>query len=332
MFGTGTGTRARLADETESLGCRRALLLATPGMDDVVDTVRSHLGTYDHGLFDGAAMHTPVEVTDKATEAVRKAAADCVVAVGGGSAIGLGKAIALRTDLPQIVLPTTYAGSEVTPVIGETSEGHKTTQRTLAVLPETVIYDVELTLGLPAPVSAASGVNAMAHAAEALVEPGPQPAHLGPGGTIAARPVPGAAEDRRGAGRTRRPYGCAVRLLAGRNVPGHRGNGPAPQVVATSSAACPTFPTRSPTPSSARTSSRSTDRQPRPPSGRIADALGTDAHDAASTLRDFTENLGLPVSLHEVGMPEDGIDRVCQTNGSSKIFVGGDRRVWRSIS
>lgn len=100
--------------------------------------------------------------------AARRLNADCTVAIGGGSAIGLGKAIALRTGLPQVVMPTTYAGSEMTPVLGETADGNKTTQRTLKVLPETVLYDVELTLSLPAPVSAASGVNAIAHAAEAL--------------------------------------------------------------------------------------------------------------------------------------------------------------------
>ena len=90
------------------------------------------------------------------------------MAVGGGSTTGLGKAIALRTDLPQIVLPTTYAGSEMTPILGETEDGVKTTQRTPKVLPEVVIYDVDLTLGLPAAIAATSGMNAMAHAVEAL--------------------------------------------------------------------------------------------------------------------------------------------------------------------
>jgi alcohol dehydrogenase class IV len=113
-------------------------------------------------------MHTPVAVTEAAMAEVSRLGADCTVAIGGGSATGLGKAIALRTDLPQVVIPTTYAGSEMTPVIGETTADGKTTRRTLAVLPETVLYDVELTLTLPAAASAASGVNAMAHAVEAL--------------------------------------------------------------------------------------------------------------------------------------------------------------------
>lgn len=90
------------------------------------------------------------------------------MALGGGSTIGLGKALALRTDLPQIAVPATYAGSETTSILGETEGGRKTTQRSPKVLPETVIYDVELTLSFPPGLSATSGVNALAHAVEAL--------------------------------------------------------------------------------------------------------------------------------------------------------------------
>jgi alcohol dehydrogenase class IV len=90
------------------------------------------------------------------------------VSFGGGSSTGLGKAIALRTDITQIAVPTTYAGSEVTPIIGETKDGVKVTQRTLKVLPEIVIYDVDFTLSLPQRLTVTSGTNAIAHAVEAL--------------------------------------------------------------------------------------------------------------------------------------------------------------------
>src|SRR6185369_5308698 len=90
-------------------------------------------------------------------------------------ATGLAKAIALRTGLPQVIVPTTYAGSELTSVLGETAGGRKTTQRTPAVRPETVLYDVSLTLSLPVPVSAASGLNALAHAVEARYAPDANP-------------------------------------------------------------------------------------------------------------------------------------------------------------
>ncbi|WP_369818241.1 maleylacetate reductase [Novosphingobium sp. ST904] len=101
--------------------------------------------------------------------------ADCLVAIGGGSTTGLGKAIALRTDLPQIVIPTTYAGSEATPILGETVEGRKTTQRSPRILPEIVLYDIDLTLTLPVELSITSGFNAIAHAAEALYAPNGNP-------------------------------------------------------------------------------------------------------------------------------------------------------------
>ncbi len=113
-------------------------------------------------------MHTPVAVTAAAMEDVERLGADSVVSVGGGSSIGLGKAIALRTDLPQIAVPTTYAGSEATPILGETDGGEKVTQRSLRVLPEVVLYDVELTLTLPPGLTVTSGLNAIAHAVEAL--------------------------------------------------------------------------------------------------------------------------------------------------------------------
>jgi maleylacetate reductase len=109
-----------------------------------------------------------VEATDKAMEAARRLQADGLVAVGGGSTIGLAKAIAFRTDLPQIAVPTTYSGSEMTDILGETAGGEKRTLRDPKVRPETVIYDVELTLALPLSVSGPSGMNALAHAVEAL--------------------------------------------------------------------------------------------------------------------------------------------------------------------
>jgi maleylacetate reductase len=164
----GSGTLARIPEELRSLGCGRALVLSTPEQQDAADNVASRLGALCAGTFTQAAMHTPVEVTERAMKAVRELNADCTVAIGGGSTTGLGKAIALRTDLPQIVVPTTYAGSEATPILGETQDGRKTTQRSAKVLPEVIIYDVDLTLTLPPSLSATSGINAIAHAVEAL--------------------------------------------------------------------------------------------------------------------------------------------------------------------
>ena len=164
----GAGTLAQLPAEIDRLGIKRILVLATPQQQADAERTAASLGGKAAGVFAEAAMHTPVEVTERALAAVKALGADGTLAIGGGSTTGLGKAIALRTDLPQIVVPTTYAGSEMTPILGETKDGAKTTIRNLKVLPETVIYDVDLTLTLPPGLSGTSGINAIAHAVEAL--------------------------------------------------------------------------------------------------------------------------------------------------------------------
>lgn len=164
----GTGTIDQLNGEVERLGVKRALVLSTPQQAEMADALAEQLGSLCAGAFAGAVMHTPVEVTEQAMALVREQDVDSVISVGGGSTIGLGKAIAFRTDLPQIVIPTTYAGSEMTPILGETQAGTKTTLNHPRILPEVVIYDVDLTLSLPAALSGTSGINAIAHAIEAL--------------------------------------------------------------------------------------------------------------------------------------------------------------------
>ena len=164
----GAGTLDQLANELARLGISRALILTTPGRQQQASSIASMLGDRCVGTFSHAAMHTPVRVTDRAMACVKQLDADGVVAIGGGSTTGLGKAIALRTDLPQVVVPTSYAGSEMTSILGETRDGVKTTQSSPKVLPETVIYDVDLTLTMPSSLSATSGLNAIAHAVEAL--------------------------------------------------------------------------------------------------------------------------------------------------------------------
>jgi maleylacetate reductase len=121
----GPGVRHQLADEIGQLGCRRALILSTPPQADSAMEMAADLKGMAAGVFTRAAMHTPVAVTEEAMEHARSVDADCVVALGGGSTTGLGKAIAYRTDLPQIVIPTTYAGSEATWILGQTENGEK---------------------------------------------------------------------------------------------------------------------------------------------------------------------------------------------------------------
>ena len=164
----GEGSSESVGEWIEKIGCRRALVLSTPHQKADAERLAKRLGPLAAGIFPGAVMHTPVEVTQAALQVVGDSGADCVVSLGGGSTTGLGKALAYRTDMPQIVIPTTYAGSEVTPILGQTENGRKTTVKDPKILPEVVIYDPALTVGLPVGLSVTSGLNAMAHAVEAL--------------------------------------------------------------------------------------------------------------------------------------------------------------------
>jgi maleylacetate reductase len=164
----GAGTLEHLEREMDLLGSKRALVLCTPQQRDQAQAVADRLRGRCVGVFDRAVMHVQIETAREAREQARALDADCAVAVGGGSTTGLGKAIALESSLPILAIPTTYAGSEMTPIYGLTEGGMKKTGRDARVLPRTVIYDVNLTLSLPPALSATSGMNAIAHAVEAL--------------------------------------------------------------------------------------------------------------------------------------------------------------------
>ncbi|WOF45884.1 maleylacetate reductase (plasmid) [Sphingopyxis indica] len=171
----GVGTLAALGEEAGHLGMKRAFVLSTAAQAGTINAAAHALGEAFAGNFSEAAMHTPIAVTEKALEAARANGADGLISIGGGSAIGLGKALSLRTGLPHLVVPTTYAGSEMTPILGQTENGVKTTMRDRAVQPAAVIYDVNLTLTLPTKMSGVSGLNAVAHAVEALYAPDADP-------------------------------------------------------------------------------------------------------------------------------------------------------------
>ncbi len=160
----GSGTLKKLPDEISRLNLSSPLLLSTPQQVDQAESLKSILNGKVAGIFTDATMHTPSHITDKALECVKAQKADSVISIGGGSTIGLGKAISIRTGLPHICIPTTYAGSEMTPILGETADGQKKTRSDPKILPGTVIYDVDLTMTLPVALSATSGVNAIAHA------------------------------------------------------------------------------------------------------------------------------------------------------------------------
>lgn len=302
----GRGTSAKVGDEVRRLGCAKALVLSTPQQKVEAADLAARLGALAAGTFHDATMHTPTDVTERAIALVREIGADCTVALGGGSTTGLGKAIALRTDLPQIVIPTTYAGSEATAIIGETKDGVKVTQRTLKVLPEVIVYDVDLNMTLPPALTATSGINAIAHAVEALYAQDQNPvtslmAEEGIRALARSLPVivkdPGNVEARSDA-----LYGawlCGTCLNAVGMALHHKlchtlgGTFDLPHAE-THTVVLPhaTAYNAAATPEAMR---------------RIAAALGVT--DAAQGLFELSKRLGAPTSLAALGMKADGIDK-----------------------
>jgi maleylacetate reductase len=164
----GAGRRRQLRDEVRHLGIERALLITTPAKRATAEAMAAEIGEPAVGVFDRVAMHVPIEVAKAGRAEVLRLGADGCIALGGGSAIGLAKAIALEQDVAIIALPTTYSGSEMTAIQGLTEDGVKRVRRDLRMLPRTVIYDPELTVTLPPSIAGPSGMNAMAHCVEAF--------------------------------------------------------------------------------------------------------------------------------------------------------------------
>ena len=183
----GVGAASRVAEEVERLGATRALVLATPGRRAMAEDVATRLCARAIGVYAEARMHVPTTVAAAGVVKARRLDVDCVVAAGGGSTIGLAKAIAREEGIPIVALPTTYSGSEMTPIWGLTVDGVKTTGRDARVLPRSVIYDPLLTLGLPRAISGPSGERRRPLPGSPL-RPRHQPHHIADGGGGAPRP------------------------------------------------------------------------------------------------------------------------------------------------
>lgn len=174
LFGWGSST-SRLLHEIERLGARKVLVICTEQETALAAALAEPLGELVCGVFSEVRPHVPGEIVERAVQRAWGLGADALLSIGGGSTTGTAKAIALRMALPIVAVPTTYAGSEVTPVWGTTEDGRKVTGRSPLVLPRTVIYDPVHTMTLPAGLTATSGMNAMAHCIEAFYAPGANP-------------------------------------------------------------------------------------------------------------------------------------------------------------
>jgi maleylacetate reductase len=313
----GAGSLERLPEEIRHLGASRALVLATPEQCDQAQAVAGRIGSRAVGVYAQATMHVPIATADAAREEAKRLSADCCVAVGGGSTTGLAKAIALVSALPILAVPTTYAGSEMTPIWGLTEAGIKRTGRDPRVLPRTVIYDPQLTLTLPPLLSATSGMNAVAHCVEALYAQDANPVislMAEEGIRALATSLPAVVKDPHEIeGRSQALYGA---WLAGASlgavgmalhhklchVLGGTFNLPhaeahtvvVPYVVAYNRAAAPKA------------------------IARVARALGVD--DAAAGLHALAASMGAPTSLSQIGMKESDLDRAADLAVESPYY------------
>jgi alcohol dehydrogenase class IV len=174
VFGPGVSLH-RLADEVSRLGATRVLVIVAEHERELAERLGASLGERVVDMFTHVRPHVPTAVAKEALAAALRSEADALLSIGGGSTTGTAKAVALETALPIIAVPTTYAGSEMTPVWGMTTAERKTTGRSPNVLPKVVIYDPELTFSLPADITAPSAMNAMAHCVEAFYAPQANP-------------------------------------------------------------------------------------------------------------------------------------------------------------
>ena len=307
----GPGAIASLRDEVARLGARRVVVISTPQEARIAEDAAARLGDLSAGIYpEVAAQHVPVELLARARERVRTLGVDAYLAIGGGSTIGVAKAMALDTGLPIVAVPTTYAGSEMTPIYGITEGGIKKTGRDRKVLPKTVIYDANLTLSLPPHISGPSGVNAMAHCVEALYAQDGNPitslvAEEGIRALARSLPLVVAQPDDIDA-RSDAQYGAwlggtalgAVGMSIHHKLCHTLGGSFNLPHAETHAVILPhaTAYNREAAPDAMR---------------RIAAALGG-VDDAAGGLFDVIQRIGAPTALKSIGMPADGLDRAAK--------------------
>jgi len=308
----GAGYLARVADEVRAFGVSQVFLVHDPTSAGSAAKVAGDLaGFADVRTWDQVAQHVPIDLATPAREAVDAHGSNLVLSIGGGSTTGLAKAIALSHGLPVVAVPTTYAGSEMTPIYGLTGDRHKQTGKSAQVLPKTVVYDPLLTLELPAGVTGPSAFNSLAHCVEALYVPGNNPVTS----AIALEGVRAIGDALPRVMRAPADVDARSDLLYGAMLGGmalgQTGSGfhhrlchilggkfnlvhadthsvILPHVVAFNAPALP--------------------RE----MSRLADALGVPGGDPASALWDLARDCGIPTDLASLGLEREGLDEVVE--------------------
>ena len=308
VFGAGCSLR-ELGPELTRLVAQRVLLVVAEPEQQIADRLTAPFAELIAATFTAVRQHNPETTVAQVIAVARAVDADAVLSIGGGSTTGTAKAVALHTALPIVAVPTTYAGSEVTPIWGATAGGVKTTGRDLAVLPRTVLYDPDLTLSLPKSITVSSALNALAHCIEALYARGANPitSLIAVEGirALAAGLPPVVADPHDRSARSDLLYGAYLagsafaaagsglhhticHVLGGAfDLPHAQTHAVVlPHVAAFNEVAVPAM-------------------------GRAAQALGADS--VADGLARLVATTGAPTSLHTLGMPADGVDQVVST-------------------
>jgi alcohol dehydrogenase class IV len=310
VFGAGTTERSPLLRAIEALDPKRILIVAAEPEGELADRLTDSLGARVVGRFSRVRAHVPAEVAQEARAAAAAVQADSVLSVGGGSTTGTAKAIALHSGLPIIAVPTTYAGSEVTPVWGLTESGRKTTGVDPRVLPKLVIYDPRLTVSLPPRLSVVSGLNALAHCVEAFWTEKRNPitslvAEEGIRALVSG--LPGILTDP--ADLEARSHALYGAWLAGVSF-ATAGSGIHHKICHVLGGAydLPHAETHAVIlPYATAFAAPLVDGV----DARITAALGAQATDAATAIHELARALSAPGSLRELGLPESELDRAC---------------------
>jgi alcohol dehydrogenase class IV len=314
----GAGSIAKLADEVKRVGGTKAIVISMPAEARFAEDAHSRLGPLSAGVYAGVvAQHVPVEMLRDARAHAQKVGADCYVVIGGGSTVGVGKGIALETGMPIVAVPTTYAGSEMTPIYGITEAGVKKTGSDRKVMPRSVIYDVNLTLSLPPHIAAPSGMNAMAHCVEAMYAENANPivsllAEEGIRALGRSLPLvvqePGNVEARSDA-----QYGAWL----GGTVLGAVGMSIHHKLCHTLGGSFNLPHAETHTVILPHATAYNREAAPEAMK-RIAAALG--AKDAAGGIYDLIGKIGAPRALKDIGMPADGLDRAADLAMQNRYY------------
>lgn len=304
----GSGTLSRVGEEVKRLGAKKALVVCTPGRKKMAEKAAEIIGENCSGILPEAISQVPIELAEMGREKTRQLGADCLVAVGGGASVGLAKGIAYEVKLPIIDVATTYSGSEVTGFCGMTINGVKRMHQSLNMLASTLIYDPELTLGLPVKVGAASAMNALAHCVDAVYVSTVNPI-VAIAAAEGAKWVSAAAPDV-----VKRPYDIEARtkMLYGAYLSGIALTGGFALQHGLAHVLGGTFHIEhglahsAVLPYVAAYNAKFVPDALKP----VAAAMGVDAHELGGAIYDLRTNLGLPTSLQEIGFAKEDLDKL----------------------